>query len=276
MLPRGHVALAAGLVVAAVWLTPALASAQSGDAGCGGGGGLGTAQVTIEQPAADTVISGKGVVVAGSARSSLGQLSRVEMTLAGVTKVQSFSPSGSVDFYATFDVSNVPTGPTTLHVVACGGSSLTGSLARGDAEMRLRVQAPPATPTTAARPTTTGLAQPVAAEAGGTTTTMAVTTTSQAAASSTSTTMTSTPAAPERPVTAKTAPARPRAGEAPLVLRDAPDDGSSRPPLWVGAVVGVSGALGLLFSAVSSRRRNRVPEAAEAVEPAESDLVDVR
>ena len=47
---------------------------------------------------------------------------------------------------------------------------------------------------------------------------------------------------------------------------------SPRPPLWVGAVVGLSGAIGLGFSAASWRRRTHPPEHAEPVDP---DLVEV-
>jgi hypothetical protein len=67
---------------------------------------------------------------------------------------------------------------------------------------------------------------------------------------------------------------RPRSGpDAPLVLTETPAKHSSGPPLWVGAVVGISGGLGLLFSAASWRRRSHSPLRAEPVDP---DLVDVR
>jgi hypothetical protein len=245
---------------------------------------LGTAEVTIDQPAPNTSVSGKAVVVRGSARAALGQLSRAEITLAGTTKVDTSDPTSSMQFGATFDLSDVAPGPTSLRVVACGTSGLAGSLARGETEIRLTVQAPPATSTTAPRPATTVRSAPLGAGAGAaagataSTTSLPVPTTQ---AGQSSTTSTSTPAttvaeAPPRPVTAKSAPARPRSADGPTVLTDAPADRSSRPPLWVGAVVGVSGGLGLLFSAFSSRRRNRVPEAAELLEPEESDLVDVR
>jgi hypothetical protein len=43
---------------------------------------------------------------------------------------------------------------------------------------------------------------------------------------------------------------------APVVLTESPPPHSPRPPLWVGAAVGISGGLGLAFSAVSWRRRS--------------------
>lgn len=266
-------------------LPAAPAWGQSGGAsGCGGGPGLMTADVTIKQPAANAVVSGKNVVVRASAEASLGQLSRMEVTLAGTTKVKTASPSSSIDFEAAFDVSNVPPGETSLQVVACGAFSLAGSLARGEAEITVRIQAPTTTIPTS-RTTVVGAGGPGSGGTGGavaTTTSVAVTTTKagQATSASSSTTVTSVasenvaapPAAQPR-----AEPARPRASDAPLVLTEAPDDGSSGSPLWVGAVVGISGGFGLLFSARTSWRRGKLPEAAEALEPvqSESDLVDV-
>ena len=275
------------IAAAAVALPAGPAWGQSGGgSGCGGGSGLNTADVNIDEPAPNSVVSGQNVVVRGDARVvSLGPLSRVEVSLAGMTKVHTASPSSSINFEVSFDVTNVPPGETSLQVVACGAFSLAGSLARGEAEITVRVQATAAsTSTSVPRTTTTGRSQGNASAAAGaaTTTSVAVTTTTragQAATAGSSTTVTAAPgpgAESAAPAPAQTDPVRPRASDAPLILTESDDDDSDSPPRWVGAVVGVSGGLGLLFSATSSRRRSRLPEAAEPLEPSDTDLVDVR
>jgi hypothetical protein len=266
-----------------LWVLAPLAGAppawgqSGGGGGCGGGTGLETAEVTIDTPAPNAIVSGKNVTVRGSAQATLGQLSRVEITLAGISKVRTSSPSSSIDFEASFDVSNVPPGETSLQVVACGAFNLAGTLARGEAEIRVRVQASASsTTTTLATATSVARGASPAPLAGGPTTSVAVTTTKAGQTTTTSTPVTSVPQQDASPVTTRAEPVRPRATEAPLVLTEAPDDDSSGPPLWVGAAVGLSGGLGLLFSASSSWRRRRVPAPLEPLEPADADLVDVR
>jgi hypothetical protein len=186
-----------------------------------------------------------------------------------------------MEFEASFDVTNVPPGETSLQVVACGAFNLAGTLARGEAEQTVRVQsASPSTTTTVASPTTVRAPANPPLGAGATTTVAAVTTTrvGQTTTTSTPPTTAASEDAPPAAATRRAEPVRPRASDAPLVLTEAPDEETSGPPLWVGAVVGVSGGVGLLFSATSSWRRKHLPEPVEVLEAAETptDLVDVR
>lgn len=124
----------------------------------------------------------------------------------------------------------------------------------------------PVTSTTAPPPTTIVQAQ---RETAPVVRTVAVSTTIAAVAAVTSTTSPT----PEEAAAEQLREVAPRTAlDAPLILTEAPDDESPRKPLWVGAVVGISGGLGLLFSAASSRRRGRTPETAESVDP---DLLEV-
>jgi hypothetical protein len=255
--------------LAAVVLPGGRAAAQS--SGCGVGPALGTAQVTIDEPSDGDTVSGR-VTVRGRARANIGQLSRVEGDLGGKSTFEEYDPSTTLDFELTFDVRNVAPGEAVLSVTACGSGNLTGALARGVAEMTVQVEAP-VTSTTASR-TSSSLAVPAGTFPGGTSTTVGVTTTRAGnPATGSSSTVAANQTAEPPLVLARPDPVRPKTGsDAPLVLTESPDSGSPRPPLWVGAVVGISGGLGLLFSASSSRRRGRLPEPAEPVDP---DLVEV-
>lgn len=257
------------------------AAAQTG---CGAGSGLETAEIVLDEPAPNSTVTGPTIRVVGTATASLGLLNRVEVTVAGVTKTGQFSPSGSLSFDVPFDVSGVSPGQVSVRVVACGTGNLTGVLARGVQQTQFTLRA--AAPTTSTPPTTGGSTPGTTAASGGSTggvvsatTTVPVATTRPGQASSTTapaSTVPSTEEAAPPVVDERPEPVRPSAGrsDAPLVLTEADDDGSSGPPLWVGAVVGVSGGLGLLFSASSSRRRTR--QAGQPVEPVDPDLVDVR
>lgn len=275
-----------GALLAAIAVVPGLVGARPAAAqtGCRAGSGLETAEISIDEPAANSTVTERDIRVRGKATAALGTLNRVEVTVAGVTKPSQFAPSGSLGFNVPFDLSGVSPGPVSVRVVACGTGNLTGVLAGGVHEMRFTLQAP--APATTTPPTTAGSTPGSTVSSGGSTggvvsatTTAPVATTRPGQASST-TTPTSTPptteeaasqVADERPEPVRPTPGR---SDGPLVLTEADDDGSSGPPLWVGAVVGVSGGLGLLFSAASSRRRTR--QAGQPVEPVDPDLVDVR
>jgi hypothetical protein len=258
----------------------AIATPAAAQTGCSDESIATRAVVDIEAPAANSVVSGT-VNVRGSASTTLvvNSLARVEITFAGVTKSQTYSPSSTVNFNIPFDTSGFSPGTKTIDVVACG------ALAYGEATRSVTVPqraaattvvtgsgttaatAPPGS--TSAPQTTvvgqaaagTGTPTTVAGAAGGSTTT----------AASTPSTTEATPdpvVVPPQPTTTRVDPR----ANAPLVLTEAPDDDGSGTPLWVGAVVGISGGLGLLFSAVSWRRRANVPEPVEPVDP---ELVEV-
>lgn len=252
----GALTLAAALIG-----VPAAAPAQTSGASCEDG--IGTASISIDSPAPGATVSGV-VVVRGTASAPPPlTLNRVEVTLGRVTNQHSYATDNTISFSSRFDTSAMDPGPATLSVTACS-TGLTGVLARADQSISVTIQRP--TPTTSVSSTT-------APAAGARTEAAAVTTTAPAAAI-TSTTAVSVPPTTEPPVDVfRPEPVKPKtAGEAPLILTETPVRRSPRPPLWVGAVVGLSGALGLGFSAASWRRRAHPPDHAEPIDP---DLVEV-
>lgn len=273
---RPRVALfAAGLAAAAAaigWL----ASPAAAQAGCATGGIQTQATVDIDAPAPNSTVTGT-VNVRGTATTPLvvGSVARVEVTFAGVTKTQTFSPSSNVTFNVPFDTTTFSPGAKSITVVACG------ALTEGSASISVNVPAPTTTTTAVSSGTTVASTPPASAQAGATTTVVG-----QAApaggptttVAGPTTTVTSSPPSTEAPAEPVVVPARPTTtrgdsrADAPLVLTEAPDDEGSGAPLWVGAVVGISGGLGLLFSAVSWRRRANLPEPMEPIDP---ELVDV-
>ncbi|MCA1691927.1 MAG: hypothetical protein ABR540_15660 [Acidimicrobiales bacterium] len=229
---------------------------------CAGSVGV-TATIEVDEPAPNAVVSGPTLFVSGIARTELGVLSRVEATFEGSPRSEVYPPAQEVGFAFAFNLGRVPPGDAVVHIVACG-PGLTGALIGGERRIVVTV-GEPVTRTTAAAPTTIVQA---AGDTSAATTTVPVSTTIAAAAATTSTS-----SLPAETATEQAREVTPRAGlEAPLILTDAPEDDSPQKPLWVGAVVGISGGLGLLFSAASSRRRGRTPEAAEPVDP---DLLEV-
>ncbi len=270
--------VAFGLVAAGVLaLVPSgMAEAQS-DGGCPTEGILSNVNVRVTSPAPGSVVTGPSVTVRGTATALIAEVSRVEVTFGDETVARNYSTSGSIDFDVTVDASDVPTGPTVVKVQACGSG------ARGNQQFSVAYQPrASATSTTVNQPTTTAARSP-----GGSTPASSTTVASGAAALTaggpTSTTPGQTTVASQPTTTVAAAPSPPAASKRPepvrpgtntdgsIVLSDSPDEGSSRPPLWVGAVVGVSGGIGLLFSATTWRRRHQ-PQPLEPVDP---ELVEV-
>jgi hypothetical protein len=274
-------ALAAGLVAGA----PTMAAAQ--DEGCGSGSGL-TGLVTIDSPAPNASVSGTVEVRGTASARPVGMLSRVDADLGGATDSGTYTSAATIAFSLSLDVSNVAPGRNTLTVTACGTDGLTGALSRGSASIPVVVKAPSAaTSTTVGRTTTTaGSSGASGSAAGATTTTTSASTAAGVAAAgkgaATSTTATSAPeptttvAASPAPASAAAKPDQPKArsgSNGPVVLTETPATHGSGKPLWVGAVVGISGVIGVMFSAATWRRRTHPPEYAE---PLDADLVDVR
>jgi hypothetical protein len=278
------VALAAALLASA----PTGAAAQ--DESCGSGGGL-TGVVTIDSPAPNASVAGTVQVTGTASARPVGTLTRVEATLGGASDAGTYPAAATIEFSLTLDVSNVAPGRNTLTVTACGTSSLTGALSRGSASVPVVVKdASAATTTTVGQTTTTAATRSSGSSgssaAGATTTTTSATAdaagavvgrgaaTSTTATSSPSTTTTAVAApAPVAPAAKSDQPKARSGSNRPVVLTETPAKHGSGKPLWVGAVVGVSGVIGVMFSAATWRRRTHVPEYAE---PIDADLVDVR
>lgn len=262
-----------GPAAVAAWADPTSPSS------CGAGTVLTAARVTIDAPAPNATVSGANVEVRGSASTALGSLSRVEANLGGITKTDTADlPGPSISFDFSFDTTTLDPGQTTLSVVACGAGGISG-LARGEKSIPVTVQAAPsAATTTTVRTSTTAVTRGGAAAApaagGAAASTVVPTTTAGQGPGVSQTTVASAPPATEAPaIVSRPDPIRPRAGsDSPFVLTETPTRHSPRSPLWVGVVVGLSGGLGLLFSAVSWRRRAHQPQLAEPVDP---DLVEV-
>ena len=271
---------------AAALVASPTAGAAAAETGCGSGSGL-TGSVTIDSPAPNASVSGTVEVSGTASAGPVGTLSRVEATLGAASASKTYDANPSIDFSLTLDVSNVAPGRNTLTVTACGTNGLTGALSRGSASVPVVVKDVSAvTSTTAGRTTTTAASgSSGSVPAGATTTTSAGTSAAAAVAAkgaATSTTATSSPptstTAVAAPTTvaagAKSEPSRVRTGSnRPVVLTETPATHGSGKPLWVGAVVGVSGVIGVVLSAASRRRRTHPTVYAEPVDP---DLVDVR
>lgn len=267
----------AGVGVAVVVGVGSALPAGAQAAQCMQGTGLSASSIQIDSPAVNETVSGT-VVVRGSARVSLvGQLGRVEVTLGSVSKAQTFEPGSTLNFNVSLDASSLSTGSTSLKVVACG------LLAYGERTINVNVAAP-VVPTTVPPATTTTVGGPGTTVVGATST--SVTTASglpgQAGATTSTrapTTVTTTPATTVAPAPAATTTTARPGRDTPLVLTETPPKRSSGPPVWVGAVVGISGGLGLLFSARPWRRRTGLPGdrgTGDLTETAEQDLISTR
>lgn len=236
---------------------------------------LSTVDVRVASPERGATVTGPSVRVRGTASALIGEVSRVEVTFAGKSVARNYSLSNSIDFDVTVDAADVPGGLAGVRVVACGSG------ARGDDQFSVVYQPRAAATTTSVAQSSTTVVSTPGGSAPASTTTLAAapgatvpagqpttTTPSQTTLASQPTTTVAAPAA----TSARDEPVRPgRNTDGSIVLSDSPDEGSSRPPLWVGAVVGVSGAVGLLFSATTWRRRHQ-PQPLEPVDP---DLVEV-
>ncbi|MFP5318281.1 MAG: hypothetical protein ACLGI2_08295 [Acidimicrobiia bacterium] len=272
-------AVAAAALVA---VAPAAPAAAQGEGSCPTDGVLSPVEVRVTSPGRGATVTGPSVTVRGSASALLAELTRVEVTFGDQSVARNYSPGSPIDFELTVDASAVAAGPTSVRVVACSSS------VRGEDRFTVTYQprAAAATTTSPARPATTSVSSPGAAT-GATTTTAgpaAGPAVANGATAPTSTTPgqttvanqpTTTVAAPDAPAPAaanRPQPVRPGTNvDGNVVLSDSPDEGSSRPPLWVGAVVGLSGGIGLLFSATTWRRRHQVPP----LEPVDPELVEV-
>lgn len=242
---------------------------------CTQGAGLSPAQIQIDAPGPNETVSGT-VAVRGTARVTLvGQLSRVEVSLGSVSKAQTFEPGSVLNFNVSLDSSSLPTGSTNLTVTTCG------LLAWAEKSVGVNVAAAPAV-TTTLRATTTTVAGPgptvVATSTPGTSVVALPVQAGGSTSTRVSTTVTTAPPTTETPAaaaTTTTVATRPAGRDTPLVLTETPPKSSSGPPVWVGAVVGISGGLGLLFSARPWRRRTGLADAdAAAADSAAAELAD--
>lgn len=246
------------------------------------------ATVELTQPEAGATVSGR-VTVAGEATGPL--LNHVELVVRGeVVASRALEGDGEVKSFAlTWDASSAPTGITTLQVVACGDDgAIIPKLVGGKATREVRVQAPaptttsapsttvarraPAAPAAPGGPTSTAAAPGVGASADSTTTSVAATsTTAGEAADDAEVTV---PAERGEPSESEilAGPARPGA----LTLTEGSDDSGPGPPLWVGIVVGISGTIGLLLSALFRRSHAEADDDEEEYESElDPDLVEV-
>lgn len=127
-----------------------------------------TGRVTIVEPAAGAVVSGR-VTVRGSAASPV-DVARVELFVGDARKDFAVfdPPARNGTFVLAWESGAAPPGPATLRVVACGGGQGTVPLARGAAAVAVEVppsspQPPPAplTPVTAGDPAVTRAGGPL-------------------------------------------------------------------------------------------------------------------
>lgn len=220
------------------------AGAQSGCPGAG----VSAASVDVVSPRPGEQV--RGVVVVRGRVSAPLAVSRVELQVGrSIVDAQSFRETPSADFSLSWDATRAPAGQASLRVMACG-QGIGGVLVQGSTTVAVEVLAVPA-PTQGATSTSVG-----------TPTTVSPTTTSSLSPStSTSTTRTST----TLPATTTTQPlpdllTEERAvGPAGRLLpgEAAASEGRRSYPVWVGAVVGLSGLAGLVVSRAISGRRQR-------------------
>jgi len=264
----------------------ALAVAQAAAAqseACPSEGLLSPVDVRVASPARGSTVTGPSVTVRGTASTLLGELTRVEVSVGDASVARSYASSPSIDFELTVDAADVAAGATSVRVVACSSG------ARGEDRFTVAYQprAAAATTTSAPRPSTTVVSSGGGASGAPTTTVSTPAAVIAAGATQPTTTTPGPTTVADRPTTTvasgpppadtgrsagRSEPVRPGTNaDGSVILSDSPDEGSSRPPLWVGAVVGVSGGIGLMFSATSWRRRHQ-PQPLEPVDP---ELVEV-
>lgn len=284
--------VALGVVALGVGLFP-MSPVGAQATACLLGPALTPAQVTISQPGPAATVTGD-LVVSGTANSSLA-LDRVELFVDGsLVASQQPVPADDVSFSFRVARDDLPRGEVNLRVRAC--NTFTLGAAGGFAD-RAVVIADPAPVTTSPSSTSPSSPNPSTSPAPGATATTVV---------APATSVQDLPARDlpaqdrpdqERPVLVQPLPVDtdpPGPGPAvepdgspapsrPLVLSDPDADPTDNGPLWVGLVVGLSGAAGLVVSAV--RRRSvpgPVPAPSEAapedffgdVEPVDGDVFD--
>jgi len=216
---------------------------------------LGSAKVAIDTPAPGEVVSGD-LVVSGVAQSDAVGLDQVELLVGGkpVASRRLEAPASRVPFSFTVAAGDLPRGKVEVQVVACALFGLTASAVD---DVTVTVQpAPPSTSPAAsttrppASPPTTGATPEVAApDAGAPQRAAPPTTTAQADPGVVG------PLPVEAP--ASSAPEAAPDRERPLVLSEGQSSDTDESPLWVGLVVGLSGALGLVASAARRRAASR-------------------
>lgn len=271
--------------------------------------GLNLLPVSITDPEPGARVSGV-VRVRGRADGAL-LLNQVELYAGGrLVDTRTFGAgSGVREFELSWDATGAPTGTTQLRVVACAGN-LLGDVARGAAGIQVQVTAP-ATTTTApvggggsGGGPGPGATSPTSVPASNSPTTLAPTSgvtgpgatgpgattgaTAPGAPTTTSANSSSTTAAPgDRRAEAPAAPAS-RRGQATedelagparpgaLTLTEGTPEDRPGPPLWVGIVVGLSGTIGLVLSAIF-RRHHPAPvhEPVDEDDEVDADLVGV-
>lgn len=243
---------AAALVVvgAGAW---APAGAQGTIAACPTQG-LTLAAVEITSPKADSTITAGAQRVTGRVFEGL---TRVELYVDGVLADARSIPQGQETFDLGWQATASIPRSVTIGVVGCGSG--IGQLLRASDEVRVRLTPVDTTrPTSSSTVVTPPTSAPVPTTLASTATTTAAAGAAGAAGGAASTTTTSPQATTVPPaVPATTAPpatTATRQANAPLVLSEKADEDEPGPPLWVGAVVGLSGTIGLALSAVISRR----------------------
>lgn len=236
------------MIVAASVVVAGHQAARAQTGGCPDGGVSG-ATVDIASPRSGDEV--RGVVTVRGKVSAPLTVSRVEL-LVGRQLVDSkvFAAVPSAEFTLTWDATHASVGRTTLRVVACG-QGLGGLLVQGSSTVSVDVAAPQAPPQSTVPPSI-----PSAPTSSSTTTTTrpSSTTTSSSVPSSSTT---STSIAPPGVTTTQTL-SRPTAEvlAAPSGrLLPGRSETNHRPkPLWVGVVLGVCGAGGLVLAKVLRRR----------------------
>jgi hypothetical protein len=219
------------------------AGAQSGCPGVG----VSAASVDVVSPRPGEQV--RGVVVVRGRVSAPLAVSRVELQVGrSIVDAQSFRETPSADFSLSWDATRAPAGQASLRVVACG-QGIGGVLVQGSSTVAVDVVAVPA-PTQAATSTSVGTP---------TTVSPSTTTSSLSPSTSTSTTRTSTtlPATTTTQALPDLLTEGRAVGPAGRLLPGevAASEGGRSYPIWVGAVVGLSGLAGLALSRVLTGRR---------------------
>lgn len=229
--------------------------------------GLTLAAVEITSPKGDSTITAGAQRVSGRLFEGL---TRVELYIDGVLTNAVTVPQGQETFDLGWQATASLPRSVAIRVVACGSG--LGQLVRASDEVRVRL-----TPVDTTRPSSssTVVSPPTSAPVRTTVASTATTTAAAGAAAAANSTTTSRPEATTVPATVPATKAPPattatRQANTPLVLSEKADEDEPGPPLWVGAVVGLSGTLGLALSAAISRRS--AAKAARSQLPVEQGL----
>lgn len=215
--------------------------------------GVGVSAVTVDVVSPRPGQRVQGVVVVSGKVSAPLAVSRVELQVGrSIVDAQSFPAAPAADFSLSWNASSAPAGQASLRVVACG-QGLGGVLVQGSATVVVEVAA---ASSSTAPSTSIPISSTSSTVRGTTTTTVSPSSTTSTSSARTSTTFsrtTTTTLADPGLVTAGrlVGPAgRLLPGEAATSRRRAH-------PIWVGAVVGLSGVGGLVASQALTVRRRR-------------------